>query len=199
MTAAAFASKSFDAAHYQAFRPDYPQSLYDDIYAYHASAGGSFDVAVDVGCGTGAFAPSWGMGDAEESAGQTTRFLAKKFEKVIGVDPSETMLEGARKVGGEGKEPEYEVGAAESLPFLKDASVDLITAGPSLSPHITPHAEVGHSDLLLLLPLPRRLARARTRPQTPRHTRLLLLLPPSILLPSRAAEPYSGSDDQRRQ
>jgi trans-aconitate 3-methyltransferase len=66
---ATFAKASFDTAIYAASRPRYPKALFELIYKYHqegpaalplASQGSytlkgrpRFDVAVDLGCGTG--------------------------------------------------------------------------------------------------------------------------------------------------
>jgi hypothetical protein len=51
-----FAKASFNAAKYASIRPTYPKVLYDTIFAYHArNLKASWDLAVDLGCGTGAW------------------------------------------------------------------------------------------------------------------------------------------------
>ena len=52
-----FAKKTFDAAVYSFFRPTYPKQLFSVIFDYHRtkSDDASWDVAVDLGCGTGAW------------------------------------------------------------------------------------------------------------------------------------------------
>ncbi|KZO97087.1 S-adenosyl-L-methionine-dependent methyltransferase [Calocera viscosa TUFC12733] len=111
---AAFPSKSFDVSGYEAFRPTYPFTLFDTIYAYHSQSGGQFGTCVDLGCGTG----------------KSMRDLAMRFDKVVGVDPSEAMIEVARKEGGKtkgGEEIGWEIAPSDELAFLKDASVDIVT------------------------------------------------------------------------
>lgn len=66
---ATFAKPAFNAVSYAAYRPTYPRALYDFVYAYHektvsasdgpglssaaAVAAPSWDMALDLGCGTG--------------------------------------------------------------------------------------------------------------------------------------------------
>lgn len=66
---ATFAKPVFNAVSYAAYRPTYPRALYDFVYAYHentarasdgpgsssaaAVVAPSWDVALDLGCGTG--------------------------------------------------------------------------------------------------------------------------------------------------
>ncbi|XP_069472046.1 putative methyltransferase DDB_G0268948 isoform X2 [Ambystoma mexicanum] len=76
--------------------------------------GKPFQLAVDVGCGTG----------------QSTRSLAAfDFQKVIGVDISDAQIQEACSVGSSPK-VSYMLAPAEQLPF-EDGSVDLITASVS--------------------------------------------------------------------
>lgn len=44
-----FAKKTFDVAAYFAARPVYPSSFYAFLYDLHASRGGRFDTAIDLG------------------------------------------------------------------------------------------------------------------------------------------------------
>jgi len=82
-----------------------------------------WDVAVDLGCGTG----------------QATVEL-DPFKKIIGVDPSQKMLESAREYASTyqseeskltpngGNQFEFVQSAAEDLAFLKDGSVDIVVS-----------------------------------------------------------------------
>ncbi|XP_069497393.1 uncharacterized protein [Ambystoma mexicanum] len=72
--------------------------------------GKPFELAVDVGCGTG----------------QTTRALAPHFQKVVGIDISKSQIQEAERVGYP-QNVTYIIASAEQLP-VEDGSVDLITA-----------------------------------------------------------------------
>jgi SAM-dependent methyltransferase len=114
---AAFAKATFDTAIYAAFRPTYPRQLFDFIFRYHErSQNARWDTAVDVGCGTG----------------QATTEL-NQFKRVIGVDSSAKMVDGARKhINSLGLVPlnkfEFIQSGAEGLPFVEQSSVDLLVA-----------------------------------------------------------------------
>ncbi|XP_053327494.1 putative methyltransferase DDB_G0268948 [Spea bombifrons] len=71
----------------------------------------SYDMAVDIGCGTGRY----------------TLPLAPHFQKVLGVDISESQLDEAKRSTSL-ENVTYQVSSAENL-TLEDASVDLVTAG----------------------------------------------------------------------
>lgn len=60
-----------------------------------------------------------------------TEKLYKKFNKVIGTDPSEKMLSAVQvPAAKDGKPPiEYKVATAENLSFIESNSVDMVTAG----------------------------------------------------------------------
>jgi len=60
-----------------------------------------------------------------------TEELYKKFNKVIGTDPSEKMLSAVQlPPAKDGKPPiEYKVATAEDLSFIQSNSVDMVTAG----------------------------------------------------------------------
>lgn len=65
-------------------------------------------------------------------AGQVATGLAGKFEQVVGVDPSNTMIATAQALSSSLPSkvaPTYRVGNSEDLPFLEDNSVDLVTVG----------------------------------------------------------------------
>ncbi|KLO18265.1 hypothetical protein SCHPADRAFT_820169 [Schizopora paradoxa] len=131
---ATFSKVGFSVDKYAIARPTYPRQLFDSIFRYHelgpqgenaAPMEGKprWDVAVDLGCGTG----------------QATVEL-HPFKRIVGVDPSQKMLESARKyadtfVSEEGKSNPSEgnqfgfvQSAAEELGFLKDGSVDLVVS-----------------------------------------------------------------------
>ncbi|XP_059175909.1 putative methyltransferase DDB_G0268948 [Physella acuta] len=99
---------------YAAYRPQYPQEIYDKIMAYHSeNPNNERQLAVDVGCGTG----------------QGTLPLTKYFKKVIGTDVSEDQINNMPK-----NVPNLEshVSFAEDLKFLKDGTVDLVTIATAL-------------------------------------------------------------------
>ncbi|KZV71986.1 S-adenosyl-L-methionine-dependent methyltransferase [Peniophora sp. CONT] len=112
-----FAKGTFDFARYAAARPTYPRQLYDFVFKYHErSRGAKWDLAVDLGCGTG----------------QATVELTA-FKRVIGVDPSNGMIEKAKAYAaqvdvGKTAQVEFVHSSAEELPFLEDGSVDLLVA-----------------------------------------------------------------------
>ena len=115
--AGVFAASHFDPDNYAKSRNEYPQVLYDAIFSYHAKQSestGKLGLAVDIGAGPG----------------QVTKVLAEHCEKVVGVDPSESMVATAKKLPtGQLEHVEFRTGSAEDMPFVGNESVDLITAG----------------------------------------------------------------------
>lgn len=111
------------AASYAAHRGSYSADIYQDIISYHSSHRGEFDLALDVGCGTGG----------------ATRKLGAYFAHVVGCDPGQEMIAQASQLGGEtrtGDHVGYEVLNAEDLDksqLLKPKSVDLLTAAMAVS------------------------------------------------------------------
>ena len=101
---------------YAKFRPVYPQSVANIIVYYMKSKESlGFDFAVDVGCGSG----------------QSTFLLCEYFNKVVGLDVSETQIQQAklkcsREATSSKLAVEFIVGDAHNLPF-ESSSVDLIT------------------------------------------------------------------------
>ena len=93
-------------AEYATYRPSYPTQ----VSSFLADLVPSTGLAVDVGCGTG----------------QLSSQLANHFDRVIGVDPSESQVAAAV----EHPNITYQVARAEDLP-LEDSSVDLVTAAQS--------------------------------------------------------------------
>lgn len=116
----AFSANDFDAQRYSSKRPAYPDSFYEVLSSYHE---GPRKLVVDVGCGPGI----------------ATFQLAKclnSFEKIIGTDLSDTMVESARKVRRQNPQKyanvSFEQSPAESFEFLGPNSnkrkCDMITA-----------------------------------------------------------------------
>ncbi|KIY61808.1 S-adenosyl-L-methionine-dependent methyltransferase [Cylindrobasidium torrendii FP15055 ss-10] len=140
---ATFAKKTFDAASYALARPKYPRALFDHILSYHKTGVPTnvqgfedaareradklrwltpgYERALDLGCGTG----------------QATVELTP-FKNVVGVDPSEKMLEGARAhvletLGQDVTDTfQFHQSVAEELPFIEDGSVDLTIAAQAV-------------------------------------------------------------------
>ncbi|CAG8713126.1 20405_t:CDS:2, partial [Racocetra persica] len=81
--------------------------LYEKIYNYHKSHNGSFDLALDVGTGTG----------------QAANVLSDSFNKVYGIDLSPVMLQNAICKPN----IQYLVGRGDDLSYFKDSSIDLLT------------------------------------------------------------------------
>lgn len=108
----AYSKQTFSHASYAAFRPSYPPALYRHVLDFHR---GSHELCVDLGCGHGI----------------VSRSLCSHFTKAIGVDPSSGMIEQAKvTVSNFGSSNvEFFQASAEDLDFIKDSSVDLITAG----------------------------------------------------------------------
>ena len=109
---AAFSSTNFAYNSYASNRPDYPQSLYELILAYHR---GSRENLLDLGCGHGT----------------AIRTLAPHFKHAIGADPSVGMLKEAERIakGSDLHNIEFLQAAAESISTLAKASVDLVISG----------------------------------------------------------------------
>jgi SAM-dependent methyltransferase len=91
------------AARYASFRPHYPAALSGAL----AERCTRHDVAVDLGCGSG----------------QLTTDLAPHFARVVGVDPSQPLLDAAPTLAN----VEYRCAAAEAT-GLPAASADLVVA-----------------------------------------------------------------------
>ncbi|KAF7325291.1 S-adenosyl-L-methionine-dependent methyltransferase [Mycena venus] len=105
------------AAAYAAGRGSYSPALYEYILSQHKNNGGQSDL-LDVGCGTGSVA----------------RDLGRFFDRAMGVDPGEKMIDTARGIGGKtrsGGEVEYRVCGAEDIDKVEqiaEGSVDLVVA-----------------------------------------------------------------------
>ncbi|KAK2038759.1 S-adenosyl-L-methionine-dependent methyltransferase [Colletotrichum somersetense] len=121
--------KGAQAKRYDEGRPGYTAALYQAILKYHDDGKGLRGTVVDVGCGPG----------------RATRELACFFDRAIGIDPSENMIDTAQQLGGvahNGKPIEYYVSPAESIADLKelpDGKVDLLTAAAAAHWFDMPH------------------------------------------------------------
>ncbi|KAG9309712.1 S-adenosyl-L-methionine-dependent methyltransferase [Chiua virens] len=120
---ATFGKATFNSISYAASRPTYPRALFDHVFRYHgAVAHARWDMAVDLGCGTG----------------QATVELTP-FKKIMGIDPSAGMVDAARHAleSESGKAVDvtgrisYVQSPAENLGFLADGSVDLMISAQS--------------------------------------------------------------------
>lgn len=110
---ATFSSPTFSSQNYSSFRPRYPSTLYDDfLIPYHQ---GRRNALLDLGCGPGI----------------VTRPLSTYFKSVTGTDPSGVMLESARENTPSEQYPNitYRQASAENLPFVPDASIDMVVVG----------------------------------------------------------------------
>ncbi len=97
---------SGQASQYAAFRPRYPQELYDFLFRQVKS----FDLAWDAGTGNG----------------QAAEVLATRFKNVLATDISEKQLEQAVKA------PNIRYVVAAETSNLPDQSVDLITVAQAI-------------------------------------------------------------------
>jgi SAM-dependent methyltransferase len=96
---------------YAKHRAGFPDSLFDRLFVLGVVAPGQ--TVVDLGTGTGTLA----------------RGFARRGCQVIGIDPSEALMEQAKRLGeAEGLAVEYRVGKAEST-GLESSSVNVVTAG----------------------------------------------------------------------
>jgi SAM-dependent methyltransferase len=108
---AQFSKHTFKAANYAAFRPQYPQKVFDTVNAYHQ---GERNLVVDLGCGPGT----------------ATRPLSRYFKQAVGTDPSPGMIKTARdETDSSFKNIKYRQASAEKLDFLKDGETDMLFAG----------------------------------------------------------------------
>ncbi|XP_069058162.1 putative methyltransferase DDB_G0268948 [Pleurodeles waltl] len=99
------------ASLYQKYTIREPEEVLSLTLSYlEKKKGKPFELALDVGCGTG----------------QNTRLLAPHFQQVVGIDISEAQIQEAKNVGVL-PNVSYIVAPAEKIPY-EDGSVDLITA-----------------------------------------------------------------------
>ena len=99
------------AADYGKYRAGFPDQLFDRLFA--AAIVRRHDAILDLGTGTGTLA----------------RGFALRGCQVTGLDPSQAMLDQARRIDSEaGVTITYVAGRAEELPF-KDGAFDVVAAG----------------------------------------------------------------------
>ena len=100
---------SYSGGEYSKFRPSYSEEIYSLIYQFHTQSNGEYNLALDVGCGTG----------------QAAIEIAQKFTQVHGIDTLPEQINNATAR----ENISYQVGPGEDLSQFKDHSVDLITIG----------------------------------------------------------------------
>ncbi|XP_011671897.1 putative methyltransferase DDB_G0268948 [Strongylocentrotus purpuratus] len=99
------------AKNYLRYRPGYSNEVVDTMISFLATKrAGPYELALDVGCGSG----------------QLTRSLSTQFAQVIGLDISEAQIDAAHTVQNP-QNVSFRVGRAENLPAA-DSSVDIITS-----------------------------------------------------------------------
>ena len=104
------------AEDYRKGRPKHPEALIEAILNFlRLKFKNDLDLAVDVGCGPG----------------ESTEILQSHFQKVIGLDYSQSMIENATK-NNPFSNVEYFRSSAESMTMVKDKSVVLVTAGRAI-------------------------------------------------------------------
>ncbi|XP_053327238.1 uncharacterized protein LOC128501695 [Spea bombifrons] len=108
MTANLFKIRAFSEVYQKLMIPSSPEVTNRIITYLEKKKAKPFKLAVDVACGTG----------------RSTRPLAPHFEKVIGIDISESQIQEARRHTQE-QNVTYQVASAHKMP-LEDDSVDLI-------------------------------------------------------------------------
>ena len=116
------AYSSEDAKRYATQRPGYSSNLINKVLNHHTATGGQFNQLLDVGCGPG----------------NATRDLSPSFERAIGADPGEEMIQAAKALGGKTKNGavDYVVSAAEEISGiqgLEEGSVDLLVSAMAVS------------------------------------------------------------------
>ncbi|PWN41703.1 S-adenosyl-L-methionine-dependent methyltransferase [Ceraceosorus guamensis] len=124
-TMAAFSASGFDAQAYFKARPQYPEPIFDLIYAFHSHSGSTarFERALDLGTGPGLLAYP----------------LTLRFKHVIASDPSSSMLAQAKSINpstdleamkGQAVPPDHTLqfltASVEHLKGVEDQSVDLV-------------------------------------------------------------------------
>ncbi|KAI5953422.1 hypothetical protein KGF54_002794 [Candida jiufengensis] len=106
----AYSETNFNSQHYDDSRPNYTPQFYSKLINYQKQKG-SFDLAVDIGTGSGFVAFE----------------LTKYFHQVIGTDPSPTMIDQCNNNTIKDNIT-FVIGTAENQPpTIKSNSVDLIT------------------------------------------------------------------------
>lgn len=118
-----YGGDDFDWHAYHAFRPEYPQRLFDLLFTYHERTdtvnSPRWGLAADFGSGPGTVVPP----------------LLTRFQKVIASDLNQTQIDLGRKMlipkYGEDR-VEMHIGKAEQCDWLEDGTVDMITAAEAV-------------------------------------------------------------------
>ncbi|CAK7903974.1 trans-aconitate 3-methyltransferase [[Candida] anglica] len=106
-----YSDNSFNTSHYNLARPSYPDEFYKTLMEYHDSKGKARGLAVDIGCGSGF----------------VTFKLGKYFQKVVGTDISEKMIQQCKEQN-ESDGVSFCVASAEESPKeILAGTVDLLT------------------------------------------------------------------------
>ncbi|PLW06285.1 hypothetical protein PCANC_26585 [Puccinia coronata f. sp. avenae] len=113
-----FSDSSYSVESYLDHRPRYPQELYDTILKFHnappsdngqsSCPASQTKLALDIGCGPGI----------------ATAELVPRFEKVIAIDESESMV---KLTSSHLPQVECHVASAARMPMIESGTVDLIT------------------------------------------------------------------------
>ncbi|KAL5601046.1 hypothetical protein BROUX41_005875 [Berkeleyomyces rouxiae] len=109
-----FSRSTFSSVKYAHARPHYPATLVSRILSYHGanSPRGSL---IDIGCGPGTAAIAF----------------SSKFDRIIGVDPSERMISQTSSLSTTHPQMSFCVSPAEDLSLFNDAVFDMAVAGQS--------------------------------------------------------------------
>ncbi|KAG9229757.1 putative Trans-aconitate 3-methyltransferase [Amylocarpus encephaloides] len=106
-----FSKAGFNAVSYAAFRPAYPSQLFKTVLAYH---NGPSSLLLDLGSGHGLI----------------SRELAPSFTRVMGIDPSPSMVKQAiSSTPSSFSNISFREASAEDLSFIEDGSLDMVVAG----------------------------------------------------------------------
>jgi SAM-dependent methyltransferase len=106
-----YSKAGFNAVSYAAFRPSYPPQVFKTVLSYHR---GPSSLLLDLGCGHGLI----------------SRELAPSFTKVIGTDPSPSMVAQAKSSTPSSlSNVSFREASAEDLHFIEDGSLDMVVAG----------------------------------------------------------------------
>lgn len=110
---ATYSETNFNTKHYDESRPNYPDLFYSTLMQYHSEGGTGTQLAIDIGCGSGFVAFK----------------LTQYFDKVIGTDISETMIDSCCNNPLAANKPiNFFRAPAEKFPsVVEEDSVDLVT------------------------------------------------------------------------
>ncbi|CAI1739708.1 hypothetical protein SEUBUCD646_0O03780 [Saccharomyces eubayanus] len=116
MPKTSYLEKNFESSHYNKVRPSYPQSLVNEVLAFHRGPDRNL---VDVGCGTG----------------KATFLFEPYFENITGIDPSSAMLSIAEKEKAErklGDNVKFINALGEDLSSIESGTVDMVISAEAI-------------------------------------------------------------------